>query len=162
MKNFCVQKGKHLFKPYFFKFAFRKKTFKVSVLFGEKAKYLIEGEDQWDWNKLTGISYSFPATRRSFMIGWRYNPKKDKFELTWYVHDKDGRRYGEPILSVGKVARVDIEVKVKRKHLEYTFGKKKTIKVPFRGYRVFGYIIHPWFGGTSAAPQNVCLQLDIQ
>lgn len=59
-----------------------------SVGFLESAKYKLDAEDQQDTNKGYGVSWNILDNHDvSVMLGWRYNPATDEFELTFYGHN---------------------------------------------------------------------------
>lgn len=63
------------------------------VKFTDDSKYVLPSEDQLDWNKLCGLTFSpmFNAKKNSILIGWHYDPVKDEFRITPYLHDHLGK-----------------------------------------------------------------------
>lgn len=93
MKTLKVEENKNLFKSrciHIPKVYITGGTeFMGSVIFTEKSKYELDKEDIKDTNKGFGISNSLLSNFSSstIMLGWRYNPETDLFELYAYLHD---------------------------------------------------------------------------
>ncbi len=75
---------------------FKSSTYAVQFL--ESCKYIFRNEDgsinqnQYDWNKGPGFSLHFWTNHKnSSMLGWRYNPFSDSFELSHYAHKNNTR-----------------------------------------------------------------------
>lgn len=79
----CIPKGRHnrLRLPK------RAKEIDMYFRFTEDSKYNHGNENQLDFNKLIGRKKCLVRPHRnSDMVGWRYNPDKDQFELLAYRH----------------------------------------------------------------------------
>lgn len=94
MKILKVKKGKNLFKANCFDiipkvYLTTDYLYTGSVIFTEDSKYQLDSKDQKDTNKGYGISNSLISnfTSTTIMLGWRYNPSTDLFELYPYCHD---------------------------------------------------------------------------
>jgi hypothetical protein len=125
-------------------------------MLNKNGKYL---EDQWDLNKLVGISFHyFNPHINTAMVGWRYNPEKHVIELVPYWH-LDEKRYFRETNFIEILPNETFEVMIvsdkKKKQVTTTiktskgiFSETKTIEKI--GKRVV--LINPYFGGTSPAP----------
>lgn len=91
MKRLHVKKNKNLFKSCLIpkpKLFLNKTLWEGKVLFTEQSKYILDPTDQKDLNKGYGISGNLTNNHDiSIMLGWRYNPQTDLFELTPYAHN---------------------------------------------------------------------------
>jgi hypothetical protein len=67
--------------------AFFVKNVTGSAMFTENSIYDLQSLDQYDWNKLTGISFNFlrPDTN-ALMVVWRYNVAENVFEIAPYYN----------------------------------------------------------------------------
>lgn len=163
MKSYKVKKGKHDFKPTDSIGIANPclKEIKYKVVFTESCKYILPGEDQDDWNKGGGVSFSLLSNRKnSVMWAWRYKPVFDRIQLCAYWHENGVAHYAETendfpfacnpgeeitisIRKAGKDWFVDF-----RAHDGY-FQKPVTAKgTPIRPIGVY-------FGGNRPAPQDI-------
>lgn len=122
-------------------------------------------EDQYDWLKLHGMTFTPLRTMyNTTMIGWRYNVEKDSFELNAYFHQGGQRFFNDKFIRVAPNEGFETEIR-----LDYT-AKTITVSVitprgilsesrayPYKRFRSKVFLIHPFFGGTSAAPHRVSL-----
>jgi hypothetical protein len=119
-------------------------------------------EDQWDYNKLTGITFTpYYPQGNTAMVGWRYNPHTAVFELVAYWHLNYTRFYNDKAFVTVKVDEpFTIEVITHFKKNQVTIAlktphgqladTKSFLRVPRRAS-----MIHPYFGGTSQAPKEM-------
>jgi hypothetical protein len=126
------------------------------LMVDKNGKYL---EDQWDLNKLVGISFHyFNPHINTAMVGWRHNPDKHVIELVPYWH-LDGKRYFREtnFIEILPNETFDVMIISDKKKKQVTtiiktskgiFSETKTIEKI--GKRVV--FINPFFGGTSPAP----------
>lgn len=159
-----IRKGNHysfhLPSPYFG----LKKNFVLKVLFNESCKYNLVDVDQFDLNKLWGVSFG-NHLKNSIRIGWRYNIKSDKIELGAYIHENGiiGCRWiGE--LETGIKYDIDFDltkvgfgvaISYTPAHFEYKefdFNYPKT---------KIGYYLFPYFGGNKTAPHDIKIKLHV-
>lgn len=163
--KYRVKKDKHDFKPDKLKVFWKPKNLHFNVTFNEGCDYIIEGEDQYDWNKLTGVTYSINPSKKTAMIGWRFNPTIQKIELCAYYHINGGRQFSEPLLEckLGELVVGDIQItKDKYKVTLMNTHDQKTGRhsIDHKGNpRCISRMINPWFGGTSKAPNEMSLEL---
>jgi hypothetical protein len=93
MEIFKIKKGKHksvFFRP---KLHFFKNEICKRVKFDKSAQYQLNNVDQFDINKLFGISYGFHH-KNSARFGWRWSTRMEKIEILAYVY-RDGKRVSE-------------------------------------------------------------------
>jgi hypothetical protein len=119
-------------------------------------------EDQWDYNKLTGITFTpYYPQGNTAMVGWRYNPKTTVFELVPYWHLDYKRIFNEkPFVSVtiDELFTVEMITNFNKKQVTTVI---KTLKGQLSDTKAFHRIpkraslIHPYFGGTSLAPKEM-------
>ncbi len=140
--------------------------------FDTSARYIIRNpdgtihEDQHDWSKLSGITFTpWQPQRNTAMAGWRYNNVTDSIELTPYFH-VNGRRIfqDDPHLTIAVNEPFEHEVHLNYKTKEITV----TIRTPrsemsethrFTTFRKWLVQIHPYFGGNKRAPRSITLRV---
>ena len=140
--------------------------------FDTSARYIIRNsdgtihEDQQDWSKLSGITFTpWQPQRNTAMAGWRYNNITDSIELTPYFHVNGQRIFrDDPHLSVGVNEPFEHVV-----HLNYeTKEITVTIKTPreelsethqFTTFKKWLVQIHPYFGGNKRVPRKITLRV---
>lgn len=131
------------------------------VVFTEESKYLHNNVNQYDWNKLRGfysVQACIPASYADCgMIGWRWNPDIDSFQVTPYTHfDCNTRPKWEDGINValGDTFLVQIEatdkwrywIEVEETH-HFVHPRNKDAKL-FK--QMNGY-----FGGDEKAPHKI-------
>jgi hypothetical protein len=129
--------------------------------FTEDMKYFIEGENQFDFNKLIGWKGKFFTPRwDTAMIGWRWNPLTDCFEVVPYWHVgsraydfdmskmiqvKAGDFISVVFIMLSGIGRIEIAQGNTLVTDERIFSQK---------YGKF-WKINPWFGGNESAPKTL-------
>ncbi len=174
--TFIFEKNSHFSKPrnLFSRFINKPDTLKWLCRFDTSSCYsmpLSNGqyhEDQWDYNKLTGITFT-PTNplHTTAMVGWRYNPYTHVFELVsyWHIHKKrifDEKRFvtAQPnediyVTMVTNFEKNEVTIIIETK----TGTLTETQKFKKLAQRVS--IIQPYFGGTSRAPNTMWLYCEI-
>ncbi len=143
--------------------------------FDTSARYIIRDkngsihEDQHDWSKLSGITFTpWQPRKNTAMAGWRYNSEKDSIELTPYFHVNGQRIFtDDPHLTIGVTEPFEHEI-----HLNYeTKAITVTIKTTrgvlsethaFTRFRKWLVQIHPYFGGNKRAPSRIKLSVRLK
>jgi hypothetical protein len=129
-----------------------------TFVFTPSAKYEHGDADQWDWNKLCGLVFSWfdnPPTK-AVMFGWRWNPEEHLFEVAPYIHDPiRGRIMGD--VMAGFVAGESCHIRILRdgdgyvfKVLKFEDWRSVRHEVTFKDE--WGRQVAGWFGGNKPAP----------
>lgn len=92
----------------------------------------------------------------SFMIGWRYNPNTDLFELNAYGHWEGNRQMSNVLTSVKANEETTIKVIVKETYVEFISATTQRVEGEFQGKK---YLINSWFGGQKTPPQKMSIFL---
>lgn len=163
MKIFKIKKGKHksvFFKP---KFHFFKNQFCKRIEFNKSAKYQLDNIDQFDINKLFGISYGLHH-RNSARFGWRWSMRMEKIEILAYVY-RDGKRVNEwdeniYICDIEPNSKYNMEIKKENGYYNFkveneTLEKVYTLKIKHGECPFWGYELFPYFGGNNTAPHQI-------
>jgi len=136
------------------------------AIFTENSVYDLHNVDQYDWNKLTGISFTFlrPDTD-AIMVAWRYNVDTQMFEVGPYYN-----------VDTARIMPADSEI------ISVPVGEKFTFSADYHGitvqygdtlvYKPIPEGLHPnqlsafrinsWFGGTSRAPKTISFYLNLK
>ena len=140
--------------------------------FDTSARYIIKNsegtihEDQHDWSKLSGMTFTpWQPRRNTAMAGWRYNNVTDSIELTPYFHVNGLRIFkDDPHLTIAVNEPFEHEVYLNYETKEITV----TIRThraelsethEFTTFRKWLVQIHPYFGGNKRAPRTIKLRV---
>lgn len=180
------KKGRHLSnqlinKPRFNLLNQKEGVIQAKVIFNDSCKYIHKDpKEQDDWNKLLGCSFGFWPPVKSYMMhensarfGWRYNPKTDLFEATWYLYDKGKRSFGSgddiitfqskdevefficPFITLGE-AKQEVLYTAANYKANQGISVMKAQHVPsYDGWLESGY-----FGGTLPTPHDMNYELN--
>lgn len=158
-EELCHSEGDHKSRPYNLSWQDRDEL-TYSWRFNETAIYDLAGDDQYDWNKLTGLSFHlWDNHKNSAMVGWRWTSGGD-VELNAYFHIGGERVFTEIIayIPIGEEFRTAI-----RRNGDGWV----TVSIAGREVRKFmgeccnndkSREIYPWFGGNNPAPQLICIE----
>lgn len=158
-KRFFIKKGNHrsgIYPNIYFKML---KT-KYEVIFSKDCIYKFNDVDDFDVNKLFGLSFGFHHTN-SIRFGW--NVDGDKIAIYAYCY-KSGERIMNKITSLSTDITNSFEIKVyddfyeltiynkiSNSTITYITSKPKTVK--------WGYRLFPYFGGNKTAPHNMEIEM---
>lgn len=78
--------------------------------FNSTAKYNLNNEDQFDWNKLPGMSDcgSVALSRNGAMFGWRWNPDTQRLEISAYANQLGVHQYYDNSQSTVQLVELDM------------------------------------------------------
>ena len=174
MKHVKIRQGRHypcsLIPSFLRYFGISRKnkenTLTHSVVFNEDCRYLIEGEDQWDWSKLFGFCFGITGIHKnSVRFGWRYNPKTEKIEISRITYYGDTTQHKMDYLtSVDTNAKHEYTIthEINGNEMKITMSVddeewETTIQAPPCRLR-FGCWFY--FGGNQKAPQDVSIDIE--
>ncbi len=137
-----------------------------SASFTASSTYDLKDEDQYDWNKLAGITFTpWRPDRNSMMVVWRYNLKADVFEVGPFFNVDFGYVFPTPDEIITVPAGETFQFRTDYDGITVTLGNQTVYKARpqelapnfWTSARVTG-----WFGGNEVAPRTVSyhLQLD--
>lgn len=134
--------------------------------FTANSGYDLGDEDQYDWNKFTGIVYSpLQHDKNSAMVGWRYNLTSQEFEIApFYNVNKQRILPNEQTEVVSVPADATFHYTVDYSGVTISYGDTTVFKPYPPGLtpnvwtatRVSG-----WFGGNEAAPRTLTYYLKL-
>lgn len=178
-QKYLIKKGKHASLPLYRKIWLCKSPnrYKYRLTFTESCQYNLRGVDQYDWNKLIGVSKDLINNHNySIMAGWRYNLLLSKIELCMYVHNKDVRTAPEgfikgasnafysreAIMSLNATDTVECTIVFGEENwvVILTSNDKQAIQhfpIPEKVRSLFAREIPPYFGGNKPAPNDIII-----
>jgi hypothetical protein len=159
-----IYKGTHFAIPN--RWALWVKKVSGDATFIPDSAYDLKGADQYDWNKLAGITYTpWRPERDASMVVWRYNLTTEEFEVGpfWdvnfaYVFPTDDEVISIPVGQTFSYA-VDYD------GITVSYGDKTVYKPTpqeltpkfWTSARITG-----WFGGSEVAPRTVSYYLNMR
>ena len=156
MKYTCL-KNFHRFLPFFPALYINKRDFLWKVSFDETCRYGLKDNDQYDWNKLVGLSEYLNPRKSSVRLAWRYNLESKLIEIGYFI-EKDYQIESEMLCNVEPGKEVEVEIKCNYKTTTVRAGNNFVTT----GYTLNNYIFfkaHPYFGGNKKAPHKMSLTL---
>lgn len=165
IKEFTIKKGSHYsfrcgFIPHF-GITF-KNTISFSVKFDDSCLYDLGDSDNYDVNKLYGLSTSYNHTIQSARIGWRCIDNKH-IELMTFAHDENKFLEPKVLGSVLPNEWVDCKIIIKDYSYIFYFTKNKNTNIIVVNKRMksckFKYKLFYYFGGNKTAPHNMCVYI---
>jgi hypothetical protein len=127
--------------------------------FTTNSAYDLKDEDQFDWNKFTGITFTpLEPDRNAAMVGWRYNLSTQEFEVGPYYNVDKARISPKPDeiirVPVGETFQFDVNyagitLSYEDQRVDKPYPPGLTANV-WTAARVSG-----WFGGNEVAPRTV-------
>jgi hypothetical protein len=164
--TFRIKKGRHRARPLYWLrwWPLLWNPYQVArrVTFSFSCKYTLEGDDQYDTNKLFGIAYG-GVHRESARFGWRYDPDRYKFVLSAYCYVK-GQRTITDLCEV--VANHAYDCWIIPAGGRYIFevcrtdGLQLALKdFPYSHKRKIAFLLGLFFGGNQPSPHDMTIQL---
>lgn len=144
--------------------AFFVKNVTGSAMFTEKSIYDLQSVDQYDWNKLTGISFNLlRPDKNALMVAWRYNVAENVFEIAPYYNVDFARKLpNEPTEVIKVPIGQSFNFAIDYSGITLTYGNQtvtKFIPADLPTNQLTAFRIQPWFGGTSLPPNTLSLYL---
>ena len=134
--------------------------------FTANTAYDLGDEDQFDWNKFTGIAFTpLEPDRDSAMVGWRYNLTSGEFEIApFYNVNKVRILPNEQTEVIAVPVDQTFQFLVDYNGITLTYGDTTVYKPYPEGLtpnvwtaaRVSG-----WFGGNEVAPRTISYYLKL-
>jgi hypothetical protein len=122
--------------------------------------YTFNNEDDYDWNKLFGLSNSWNAHQSSARLCWR-RLNEEQFQICLYTYDNG-------IKTISKEMTLDYDTFYGARIIIssnnfYLIFKDSSIVLPRKSEILFPIktILKPYFGGTSVAPHDIKIKINI-
>jgi len=159
-KNFKIKKGNH-HSGFYPNIHLGLSSISYEVLFTESCLYKFNDIDDYDVNKLFGISFGLHH-KNSARFGWNVDGSKIKIFAYCY---KLGVRYIRDIASL-PIDKIHIfQINVYKAYYEFkitdfdgnVLGWTNITKA--QGTKKWGYKLFPYFGGNKPAPQDITIKM---
>lgn len=132
------------------------------VEFKEGCLYQLEGEDEFDINKLFGVGFG-DHRRCSGRFGW--NSVDGKLNVYAYVRNRGVMQWAH-IMSCSPNESLDMFLKTGNGYYEFSIlrsgGERWQVKLGRESYwlhDLLPYRLYPYFGGTSKAPHDMTIHM---
>ena len=165
--TFRFKKGTHRARPLYwlrwFALLVKPKIISCIVQFDFSSKYDFGNDEQFDVNKLFGLTFGF-SRKESARFGWRYAPEVNKFFLYAYTYVNGVRAFTKVCECVANHSYV-CQLRVHDNYYTFTVFVQKTSEeigfcsVEKRHQKKIAWLLGPFFGGTLPAPHNMTLKL---
>ena len=158
--DYIIKKGKHYSNWFNFPFFTFRRSIKFQFMIESSAHYTLNNEDDFDWNKLFGLSNSWNPHQSSARICWR-RLNEEKFQICLYTYD-DGIRTISKEMDLFYDTFYGARIIISRNNF-YLLFKDTSIILPRRSEKLFPIktVLKPYFGGTSAAPQDINIKINL-
>jgi len=134
--------------------------------FTENSVYDLHDVDQYDWNKLTGISFTLlrPDTD-AIMVAWRYNVDTQMFEVGPYYNVDLARIMPGESEIISVPVNETFTFNADYRGITVQYGDTvvyKPIPEGLHPNQLSAFRINSWFGGTSRAPKTISFYLRLK
>lgn len=159
---------KHCHRPFPFKILGIKKANSQIVRrfkFLESCCYYLDNGDQYDWNKLYGVTFGlFGIHKNSVRFVWRYDPVTDKIIIAAYWY-KDGERNYYTLCSIDFNEKYDFKLSITEEYVNFTVLEDNFLKISsfelYMGREILSkrkYQCGIYFGGNRRAPHKIVIK----
>lgn len=128
--------------------------------------YDLKDEDQYDWNKLTGITFTpLRPDTDAIMVAWRYNVVTQMFEIGPYYNVDLARIMPTQSEVIAVPLGQEFLHSLDYNGITLTYGDQtvhKPIPANLSPKVLTAVRINSWFGGTSVAPKTISYYLENQ
>lgn len=130
-----------------------------SSVFTEESKYILNSVDQLDWNKLAGITYGLQPHSNTSLIGWRWNPTIQMFQVAPYFNNRGYNVQPEQHEILNIPIEQEFEFNIAKGLINIYDSNLNTAKRVFKYCDIktspLSYRVQHYFGGNQAAPSDV-------
>lgn len=133
--------------------------------FTPKSVYDLHSVDQYDWNKLSGISFNIPGDVNSSLVAWRYNVTSGDFEVAPFFNVDRARILPTPADIITVPIGETFDFTVDYDGITISYGDQTVYKATPEGLTPnfwTSYRTSVWFGGTSLPPKLIQLKLRVR
>jgi len=158
--DFIIKKGNHYsnwFNLPFFRFG---RSIKFQFMIDSSANYTLNNEDDYDWNKLFGLSNNWNHHQSSARLCWR-RLNEEQYQICLYTYDNGIKTISkEMTLDYNTFYGTRIIVSTNNFYLLF---KDSSIILPRKSESLFPIklVLKPYFGGTSVAPHDIKIKINI-
>ena len=164
MIKFRIKKGKHYCSNWWFKLQFGKRSLRQVINFSKECWYKPLDEER-DWNKGMGFTYSLFNDKNSIRWCWRPHTVEGVIEIGIYRHQNGMILKPTSIMYLPVEEDIVLNLFV-HNHFEtaelicfndFTSGVVEEEFVYLKPK--LGYVNRPYFGGTNPSPHNMTITI---
>jgi hypothetical protein len=158
--DYIIKKGNHYsnwFKFPFFRFG---RSIKFQFMIDSSSHYTLNTEDDYDWNKLFGLSNGLNSHQSSARIAWR-RLNEEQYEICLYTYD-NGIKVISKEMTLDYNTFYGARIIISTNNF-YLLFKDISLILPRRSEKLFPIktILKPYFGGTSVAPHDIKIKINV-
>jgi len=161
-KIYTIPQAKHS-SGFHFRPHLQQKFLQYNIKFDKSSIYQFHTEDQYDINKLFGLSYGMHHTN-SVRFGWRsLGTYSSKIEILAYCY-VDGKRIVEgsnnlyiAMIDLNKfyTFRINVGENCYKLSIFDNMFNVGSVEIPHNYLPFWGYHLYPYFGGNRNAPHDI-------
>jgi hypothetical protein len=158
--EYIIKKGKHYSNWFNFPFFTTRRSIKFQFMIDSSAHYTFNNEDDYDWNKLFGLSNSWNVHQSSARLCWR-RLNEEQYQICLYTYDNG-------IKTISKETTLDYDTFYGARIIIssnnfYLIFKDSSIILPRKSESLLPIklVLKPYFGGTSVAPHDIKIKINI-
>lgn len=162
-KEYKIKEGRHRSRFFDFIPHFGKKYIAKDVIFKDTCLYNFGTVDQFDVNKLFGLSLGLHH-KNSARFGWRPSDTlKGGIEISAYTY-LNGERFYMPLASIKTNEQYCMELTVAPGFYKFKITNSSNViicdqKISRPEAIRWGYLLFPYFGGNRTAPRTLSIML---
>lgn len=140
------------------RFYWNRKQYNWIVNFDSSCAYNLGDDDQYDWNKLVGVTEHFNPRIHSIRFGWRYNLTNNLIEIASYK--ETNYKFEFNILAS---VRLDKAVKLSMQLYSDLVALSVDDNVYITQFTLNTKLLmraNPYFGGNKVAPHKMSLSIN--
>jgi hypothetical protein len=158
--DFIIKKGNHYSNWFNFPFFTLRRSIKFQFMIDSSSHYTFNNEDDYDWNKLFGLSNSWNVHQSSARLCWR-RLNEEQYQICLYTYD-NGIRVISKEMTLDYNTYYGARIIISRNNF-YLLFKDMSLILPRRSEELFPIklVLKPYFGGTSVAPHDIKIKINI-
>jgi hypothetical protein len=136
-----------------------KNSLNFDLMLTESCKYQSKSlENQYDVNKIFGISDEGGHMENSARVGWRY--LNDKIELMAFIHN-NGVFSFEKICDAEPNVVYNCNINLLDDKYEFIINNNIIIMDRYKNNKRCKYLLYPYFGGDELAPHDIEIKIKL-
>jgi hypothetical protein len=157
--DYIIKKGKHYSNWFNFPFFTFRRSIKFHFIIESSAHYTLNNEDDYDWNKLFGLSNAWNSHESSARICWR-RLNEEQYQVCLYTYDNGIRNITKEI-NLYYDTFYGARIIISRNNF-YLLFKDSSLILQRRSEKLFPIktILKPYFGGTTPAPHDIKIKIN--
>jgi hypothetical protein len=164
-KQYVIKKGNHYANGLNLKFWYGKNQLRFKGVFDASCLYNLNSSDNYDINKLYGLTFGLFNDNYSIRIGWNCGQQNGKIQLYAYFHTSGNIEPSPVYLGEVEVNRdfsivIDLTRGIEGNiFIKLNLFKEIKINYNFTSVPNYGYYNHPYFGGNKKAPHDMYITI---